>query len=231
MTRSQRKCMGDWRRRGPDGRAVAGLWLLLRKRPTPEELERARRQFLAHSGRLVDGMLLDICEVEAPQKSKNEPARTLTMLVYSYRIGGVDYESSQDITGHERRGGCGPGAGRLPLLGALPAGQSPEQHRGGRRVERAAGRAAGAARLRDPDPIDLSHLEAACAPVAAERKVLPLGHKIEGGAVLPGGNAGGALRSKRDEEAQLQPAGRPALPRVPGSLESVPRLPKPRRVG
>jgi hypothetical protein len=77
---------------------VLGLWLLLRKRPTPEEQERARRQFLAHSGRLVDGMLLDICEVEAPGRSRNDPSRTLTMLVYSYRIGGVDYESSQDIT-------------------------------------------------------------------------------------------------------------------------------------
>jgi hypothetical protein len=77
---------------------AVGLWLIFRRRPTPEELERARRLFLAHSGRLVDGMLLDICEVEAPAKSKKEPGRTLTMLVYSYRIGGVDYESSQDIT-------------------------------------------------------------------------------------------------------------------------------------
>jgi hypothetical protein len=75
-----------------------GLWLLLRKRPTPEELERARRRLLAHSGRLVDGMLLDICEVEAPAKSRRDAARTLTMLLYSYRIGGVDYEASQDIT-------------------------------------------------------------------------------------------------------------------------------------
>jgi hypothetical protein len=77
---------------------AVSLWLLLRKRPTAEELERARRQFLSHSGRLVDGMLLDICQVEAPAKSKNEQPRTLTMLLYSYRIGGVDYESSQDIT-------------------------------------------------------------------------------------------------------------------------------------
>jgi hypothetical protein len=75
-----------------------GLWLIFRRRPTPEELERARRQFLAHSGRLVDGMLLDVCEVEAPAKQKDGPGRTLTMLVYKYRIGGVDYESSQDIT-------------------------------------------------------------------------------------------------------------------------------------
>jgi len=75
-----------------------GLWLILRKRLTPEEQERARRGLLAHSGRLVDGMLLDICEVEAPAKSKDEAGRTLTMLLYSYRIGGVDYEASQDIT-------------------------------------------------------------------------------------------------------------------------------------
>ncbi len=80
------------------GLAGVGLWLALRKRPTPEELESARRQFLARSGRLVDGMLLDVCEVQAPARSKREAARTLTMLVYSYRIGGVDYESSQDIT-------------------------------------------------------------------------------------------------------------------------------------
>jgi hypothetical protein len=75
---------------------AAGLWMVFHKRPTPEERERARRQLLARSGRLVDGMLLDICEVEAT--AKDGTARTLTMLVYSYRIGGVDYESSQDIT-------------------------------------------------------------------------------------------------------------------------------------
>ena len=74
--------------------AAAGVaaWLVLRKRPTPEELERARRQLLVQSGRLVDGMLLDICDVEAGD------GRTLTMLLFSYRIGGVDYECSQDIT-------------------------------------------------------------------------------------------------------------------------------------
>ena len=45
--------------------AALGLWLVFRKRPTPEELERARRQFLVQSGRIVDGMLLDVCEVAA----------------------------------------------------------------------------------------------------------------------------------------------------------------------
>jgi hypothetical protein len=71
---------------------AAALWLLFRKRPTAEELERARRLFLVQSGRLADGMLLDVFEVEA------EDGRTLTMLLFSYRVGGVDYECSQDIT-------------------------------------------------------------------------------------------------------------------------------------
>jgi len=68
------------------------LWLVFRKRPTPEELERARRQLLVQTGRIVDGMLLDVCEIEA------EDGRTLTMLLFSYRNGGVNYECSQDIT-------------------------------------------------------------------------------------------------------------------------------------
>ncbi|MGD0910403.1 MAG: hypothetical protein ABR928_00825 [Terracidiphilus sp.] len=52
----------------------------------------ARRKFLVQSGRLVDGMLLDACDMQA------ENGRTLKMLIFSYRIGGVDYECSQDVT-------------------------------------------------------------------------------------------------------------------------------------
>lgn len=73
--------------------AVSAIWIFGRRRLTDEEIEQARRRFLAHSGRLVDGMLLDICEMEA------EDGRALTLLVYSYRIGGVDYQCSQDVTG------------------------------------------------------------------------------------------------------------------------------------
>lgn len=72
--------------------AATAAWLVLRKRPSADEVERARRQFLVQSGRLVDGMLLDIYEVEA------KDGRTLNLLLFSYRIGGVDYECSQDIT-------------------------------------------------------------------------------------------------------------------------------------
>lgn len=72
--------------------ASTGIWLLCRRRPTADELERARRRFLVQSGRLVDGMLLDVVDVEAGD------GRTLTMLMYNYLIGGVNYDCSQDIT-------------------------------------------------------------------------------------------------------------------------------------
>jgi hypothetical protein len=71
---------------------AGAIWLLKRKRPTEAELEQRRRLLLVHSGRIVDGMLLDLNELTA------EDGRTLTMLLFNYRIGGVDYECSQDIT-------------------------------------------------------------------------------------------------------------------------------------
>jgi hypothetical protein len=74
------------------GIGAVGLWLALRKRPTSEELERRRRDFLVQSGRLVDGVLLDVCQVEG------EDGRTLTFFMFNYRIGGAKYECSQDIT-------------------------------------------------------------------------------------------------------------------------------------
>ena len=72
--------------------ASLAIWLVMRRRPTAEEIERARRQFLFQSGRLVDGMLLDVYEVDGAAGQK------LTFLLFNYRIGGVDYECSQDIT-------------------------------------------------------------------------------------------------------------------------------------
>ena len=134
--------------------AVAPLawWLFLRRRPTAEELERARRLFLVQSGRIVDGMLLDVCEVEA------EDGRTLTMLLFHYRIGGVDYECSQDITdmpgvvdvGQIRAGfpcsvRCQPGNPQNSIVVA----------------EQWSGLRIGLPQLpvyEEPDPIDLSHL-------------------------------------------------------------------------
>lgn len=72
--------------------AALALWLVMRRRPSAEEIERARRRFLVQSGRLVDGMLLDVYEVEGA----DGPPRTF--LLFNYRIAGVDYECSQEIT-------------------------------------------------------------------------------------------------------------------------------------
>jgi hypothetical protein len=74
------------------GVGSVGLWLAFRKKPTAEELEQRRRDFLVKSGRIVDGMLLDVYEVDA------EDGQKLTLVLFNYRIGGVDYECSQDIT-------------------------------------------------------------------------------------------------------------------------------------
>lgn len=128
------------------------VWLLLRKRPTAEERERERRRFLVQSGRLVDGMLLDIAEVEA------ENGRTLTMLIYSYRIGGVDYECSQDLT--DIRGVVDSGQVRAGFpcsvryqpgnpQNSVVVAESWTGLRGGLPAFPA---------IEDPDPLDLSHL-------------------------------------------------------------------------
>ena len=74
------------------GMGTVGLWFAMRKRPTAEELEQQRRDFLVKTGRIVDGMMLDVYEVDG------EDGRKLTMLLFNYRIGGVDYECSQDVT-------------------------------------------------------------------------------------------------------------------------------------
>jgi hypothetical protein len=74
------------------GLTVGAILYLRRKRPTEEEIERARRKMLAQFGRLIDGMLLDV------RQMTTEDGRNLTMLEYSYRSSGVDYECSQDIT-------------------------------------------------------------------------------------------------------------------------------------
>jgi hypothetical protein len=74
------------------GVAAGAIFYMRRKKPTEEELERARRKMLSQSGRLIDGMLLDIREMTL------EDGRPLTMLEYSYRSAGVDYECSQDVS-------------------------------------------------------------------------------------------------------------------------------------
>lgn len=73
--------------------AIGGVtWYFLRRpRPTEEEIEHARRVFLASVGRITDGSI-----TEAPYVQ--EDTHTPRLIVYNYRIGGVSYEAAQDVT-------------------------------------------------------------------------------------------------------------------------------------
>jgi hypothetical protein len=75
--------------------AVA-TWLILRRRPSAEEIERERRAQLVRSGRIIDGTILDISELEIPAGS--DQPREIRFLLYKYEIGGVCYECSQEVT-------------------------------------------------------------------------------------------------------------------------------------
>jgi len=75
------------------------VYLLKRKRPTPEELERDRRDLLAHTGRITDGTIMDTMVNEAANPMPDAAFPTPQVIVYNYRIAGVTYECAQDVTG------------------------------------------------------------------------------------------------------------------------------------
>lgn len=77
---------------GAVGVAFAGYALLRRKPKTAEDLERDRRIWLNTVGRITDGTVIDVQEIEA------EGNRSATMLIYRYDVAGVSYEASQDVT-------------------------------------------------------------------------------------------------------------------------------------
>ena len=65
------------------GLAAAVVWILLRRRTTPEKRERQRRLALHKSGRIGDALITEATE---------------NAFFYSYSVRGVQYEASQDIT-------------------------------------------------------------------------------------------------------------------------------------
>jgi hypothetical protein len=71
-------------------------WLVLRRRPSAEEIERERRSQLVRSGRIIDGTILDITELEGGGEA-GQP-REIRFILYKYEIGGVAYECSQEVT-------------------------------------------------------------------------------------------------------------------------------------
>ena len=74
------------------GALFAGYLIFGRKKKTPAEIERERRDWLIQIGRITDGTVIDVQEVVP----NGHPAAT--MLIFQYDVGGVSYEASQDVT-------------------------------------------------------------------------------------------------------------------------------------
>jgi hypothetical protein len=74
------------------GLATAALvtYLLTRRRKTPEEVERERRTWISKIGRITDGTVVDINEMDG--------TRPAQFIIYQYDVAGVSYEASQEIT-------------------------------------------------------------------------------------------------------------------------------------
>jgi hypothetical protein len=76
------------------GAALLGYALLSRKsKKTAEQLEYERRTDLTLGGRIIDGNIIDVTEME-----DEGTLRQMILLVYSYDVAGVTYEASQDVT-------------------------------------------------------------------------------------------------------------------------------------
>jgi hypothetical protein len=73
--------------------ALGGYALLRRKPKGPAELERDRRTWLDSIGRITDGTVIDVQEMEA-----SDGHHAAVLLIYKYDVAGVSYECSQDVT-------------------------------------------------------------------------------------------------------------------------------------
>src|SRR5689334_9638888 len=81
--------------------AAASTFWLYRRRKTPDERERERRLWLATNGRIIDGTIIDVCELPShDHHPKKEPVAgaAAQMLIFHYDVAGVTYEASQDVT-------------------------------------------------------------------------------------------------------------------------------------
>ncbi len=67
---------------------VAGIVIVIvtfriKRRKSPEELERLRRQLVSQSGRVADGVVLELHE---------------NTVFYAYKVRGIEYDASQEIS-------------------------------------------------------------------------------------------------------------------------------------
>jgi len=73
--------------------ALLAAYLILRRKPKgPDEMERQRREWLDRVGRITDGTVIDVQEIQANSH------KSTTLLIFQYDVAGVSYEASQDVT-------------------------------------------------------------------------------------------------------------------------------------
>ena len=63
-----------------------------RRRKTPEQQEQQRRLRITTIGRITDGTVIDVNEMN------HNGAGEMQLLIYQYGVAGVSYEASQDVT-------------------------------------------------------------------------------------------------------------------------------------
>lgn len=71
---------------------LTALHFVTRRKKTAEDHERERRELLDRIGRLVDGTVIDVVELNADEPNASQ------LLIYHYDVAGVQYEASQDVT-------------------------------------------------------------------------------------------------------------------------------------
>jgi hypothetical protein len=74
--------------------AIVGYALLSRRnKKSAQQLECERRTQITLGGRIIDGNVIDVLELE-----ESESGQQMTLLIYKYDVAGVTYEASQDVT-------------------------------------------------------------------------------------------------------------------------------------
>ncbi|MGC8548169.1 MAG: hypothetical protein ACP5M4_00600 [Acidobacteriaceae bacterium] len=75
--------------------AGAVLYLVFRKKPSNDELERQRRESLVRMGRIIDGTVFDTADLSEEESGRKGG---MQLVMYKYEVSGVVYECSQDVS-------------------------------------------------------------------------------------------------------------------------------------
>lgn len=70
---------------------AAAAWSRSRRK-TPDQLEQERRLRISEKGRITDGTVIDVNEMQTNGSGE------LQLLIYHYDVAGVSYEASQDVS-------------------------------------------------------------------------------------------------------------------------------------